>query len=108
MNGNCLVTLNPKTFSRLEQLIELNLEYNQLSSLSDGTFEGLEKLQYLNLAYNPIAAFSDGILNGLRSLKQLRLNRGRYSEPDDNKSRNIKCHHSKKKFNFMNWTIESE
>lgn len=69
--------IEPGAFQHLQNLQQLSLDNNQLSTLRDSWFRGLDYLTYLDLNYNAIGSIDDGVFKTLPSLVDLRLSGNR-------------------------------
>lgn len=69
--------IEPRAFKRLENLQQLSLVNNQLTTVRGSWFEGLNYLTYLDLNYNAIRTIDDSVFQNLPSLVELRLSGNR-------------------------------
>lgn len=69
--------IEPGAFQYLQNLQQLSLDNNQLSTLRDSWFRGLDSLTYLDLNYNVIESIDDGVFQTLPGLVDLRLSGNR-------------------------------
>ncbi|XP_076376673.1 uncharacterized protein LOC117218187 [Megalopta genalis] len=69
--------IEPGAFHHLQNLQQLSLDNNHLSTLRDSWFRGLDYLTYLDLNYNAIGSIEDGVFQTLPSLVDLRLSGNR-------------------------------
>lgn len=65
--------IEPGAFQHLENLQQLSLENNQLTTIRESSIGGLEYLTYLDLNYNAISTIEDGVFQTLPGLIDLRL-----------------------------------
>ena len=72
LNDNNLTKLESETFQDLENLLELDLSYNNLETLQM-TFQDLENLLELDLSYNNLETLQNDVFAGLHSLSTLDL-----------------------------------
>lgn len=72
-----LVSLEPRAFYGLNNLVELTLELNRIERIENFTFLGLGKLDDLTLSYNLISELDDRAFQGLESLTSLELSSNR-------------------------------
>ncbi|XP_008195540.1 leucine-rich repeat-containing protein 15 isoform X1 [Tribolium castaneum] len=74
LSGNNLVgPLGPKTFPKMENLRDIQLSHNSLSSIKMGALQGLNKLTSLSLQHNQIDVLEDHAFSHLTSLVSLVL-----------------------------------
>jgi Leucine-rich repeat (LRR) protein len=78
LSDNKIISINNKTFSRLVNLIELNLSGNQLSRLENLTFSfdgnSSSSIEILNLSKNKLSVVEQSAFHGLNNLNVLSLN----------------------------------
>ena len=80
--GNSITSINPRSFSRLEDCTELWLSGNKLTKISLGMFEGLESLELVTLHDNSVVSIEVGVFRKLTHCTQIKL--------DSNRLRQIK------------------
>ncbi len=73
LNFNKIKSIENATFSCMSKLETLNLNSNELQILYAGTFQGLDNLQKLNLGRNDIKSIENGTFSCLKRLKKLNL-----------------------------------
>lgn len=69
--------IEPGAFQHLQNLQQLSLDNNQLTTIGESWFRGLDYLTYLDLNYNAISTIDDGVFQTLPSLVDLRLSGNR-------------------------------
>ncbi|XP_076547133.1 uncharacterized protein LOC143305852 [Osmia lignaria lignaria] len=69
--------IDPGAFQRLNNLQQLSLDNNYLTTVRESWFSGLDYLTYLDLNYNYIESIEDGVYRNLPSLIDLRLSGNR-------------------------------
>lgn len=69
--------IEPGAFQHLENLQQLSLDNNQLTTIKESTIGGLQYLTYLDLNYNAISSIDDGVFQTLPGLVDLRLSGNR-------------------------------
>lgn len=69
--------IEPGAFQHLENLQQLSLDNNQLTTIRESTVGGLQYLTYLDLNYNAISSIDDGVFQTLPGLIDLRLSGNR-------------------------------
>lgn len=69
--------IDPDAFRRMNNLQQLSLDNNYLTTVKESWFRGLTSLTYLNLNYNYIDSIEDGMYTNLPSLIDLRLSGNR-------------------------------
>ncbi|XP_076651381.1 uncharacterized protein LOC143358262 [Halictus rubicundus] len=69
--------IEPGAFQHLQNLQQLSLDNNQLTTVRESSFRGLDYLTYLDLNYNAISTIEDGVFQTLPSLIDLRLSGNR-------------------------------
>ena len=75
--NNRISTIEPDTFSILENLKKLLLQHNDISELNSQTFTGLSSLTELKLYFNRITFLPSGIFDSLINLEVLNLHSNR-------------------------------
>lgn len=75
LSYNPINTLKISSFSRMSDLVKLNLEYTNIttSSLTFGTFAHNVNLTHLDLAYNQLGKIDFGIFTSLYQLSHLKI-----------------------------------
>ncbi len=73
LNYNELTILPGKIFHGLQDLQRLYLSGNQLTALPEEIFHGLQNLQLLNLTHNQLTTLPGGIFHGLQNLQMLTI-----------------------------------
>jgi Leucine-rich repeat (LRR) protein len=71
--GNCLKTLEKRSFSQLNNLEELYLRNNRIESIEWDMFSNMKKLRVLDLVSNNFPKLDPQTLNRLRNLEKLEL-----------------------------------
>lgn len=91
INDNKLTTLNEAYFSGMHKLEYLNTSYNDLKDIEDGTFHDLISLITLNLSYNSITNISKALFENNKNLTNLYLSDNKiiFIEEDSFKMCNI-------------------
>ncbi|XP_074640928.1 slit homolog 2 protein-like [Tubulanus polymorphus] len=64
---------NNGLFSRLKNLVKLDLRNNKIDHIDDSAFNGAERLQELQLTENKLPRVTNGMFKGLRNLRTLML-----------------------------------
>ncbi|XP_033110388.1 uncharacterized protein LOC117111558 [Anneissia japonica] len=64
-------SIRPKYFENMQNLQNLYLQDNNISSLEDGVFKGLTRLQHLDISENAIKDYDINIFQDLKKLKRL-------------------------------------
>lgn len=72
-----IIDIEPRAFQRLNNLQQLSLNNNHLTTVKESWFKGLDYLTYLDLNYNNIESIEDGVFLSLPSLVDLRLSGNR-------------------------------
>lgn len=65
--------IEENAFEELENLQQLSLDNNRLTTVKEAWFRGLDYLTFLDLNYNKIKSIEDGVFTNLPSLVDLRL-----------------------------------
>lgn len=65
--------IDPNAFQRLNNLQQLSLDNNYLTTVKEAWFRGLDFLTYLDLNFNYIESIEEGVFKNLPSLIDLRL-----------------------------------
>ena len=74
LDNNSIAWLGQYSFTGLNNLNALYLEFNLLTTLSNAVFENLNKLQILSLHNNEIGYLEEGVFQALEYLSDLYLN----------------------------------
>ncbi|XP_057335576.1 toll-like receptor Tollo [Microplitis mediator] len=69
--------VNRDTFTRLRELLFLDLSFNALTKIDSSVFKGLVSLQILKLEHNNIDILVDGCFSALQNLQSLTLSHNR-------------------------------
>lgn len=72
-----IMDIEPGAFRRLNNLQQLSLDNNHLSTVKESWLKGLDYLTFLDLNYNNIQSIEDGVFESLPSLVDLRLSGNR-------------------------------
>jgi Leucine-rich repeat (LRR) protein len=72
-DNNLIKSLDNETLKNGENLIHIDLRYNQIRTIQIGTFDKTKKLQNLYLKNNKITNLKPGVFRGLANLKGLWL-----------------------------------
>ncbi|KAK1136934.1 hypothetical protein K0M31_001466 [Melipona bicolor] len=76
--SHCGVTdIDPDAFQHLNNLQQLSLNDNRLTTVKKSWFKGLNSLTYLDINYNKIESIEAGVFENLPSLNDLRLSGNR-------------------------------
>ncbi|XP_043289095.1 protein artichoke-like [Venturia canescens] len=73
LSDNCINELLPNSFSRLSQLINIDLDGNNISVIRNESLRGLNSVKFLDLSRNKIEAIERGAFRYLASMHTLSL-----------------------------------
>ncbi|XP_076758907.1 uncharacterized protein LOC143428110 [Xylocopa sonorina] len=72
-----IMDIEPGAFQHLNNLQQLTLNNNRLTTVKESWFKGLDYLTFLDLNYNSIESIEDGVFKNLPSLVDMRLSGNR-------------------------------